>query len=68
MKLSLVLLMLGVLGFCLSSNETVEPGGSIQDEFAVSIRARTHSDTNDEIIPVASPEQHEDSLEVEGRR
>lgn len=38
MKLPLVLCILGILGFSLTSSTTKQTGGSIQDEFAVSIR------------------------------
>ena len=41
MKLTLVLLVLGIAGYALTSSSTEKSGGSIRDEFAVSIRDNT---------------------------
>ena len=45
MKLPFLLCVLGILGFSLTSSETERAGGSIQDEFAVSIREQTAATT-----------------------
>lgn len=57
MKLPFALLVIGILGLSLTSDEPERLGGSIQDEFAVSIRDHAPAiDTVDtELVDPLSP-------------
>jgi len=66
MKLPFALLIIGILGFSLTSTEPERAGGSIKDEFAVSIRDQTPAanTVDDELMKPLNP----NSNKLEGPR